>query len=264
MISVRAQSAFSLVELSIVLVILGLLTGGILGGQALIRAAELRSYATESERMKSAMYSFRDKYFALPGDMANATQFWGIAAGTGNDAACANTESTDNRTCNGNGDGWVGTNQVNEDERFRFWQHLASAGLIEGSYTGRTDSATAGSFVLIPGKNVPNLKGSATFTIVAKADSLGSAFMFNGTPSGNYLEFRHIGSNVGIQPLAPAEQWNLDTKIDDGRSGYGALTGPISTWNGAGPTCTSSTDPATANYNLSIADKVCRFNLLVL
>lgn len=67
---------FSLVELSIVLVILGLLTGGILAGQSLIRASELRSVSTELQRYSSAIYSFRDQYMALPGDMLNATSFW--------------------------------------------------------------------------------------------------------------------------------------------------------------------------------------------
>ena len=73
------KNGFSLVELSIVLVILGLLTGGILGGQALIRAAELRAATTESQRYLAAINSFRDKYFALPGDMAIATRFWGVS-----------------------------------------------------------------------------------------------------------------------------------------------------------------------------------------
>jgi len=73
------SSGFSLVELSIVLVILGLLTGGILGGQALIRAAELRAVTTEYDRWVTATRTFQDKYFALPGDMTNATAFWGSA-----------------------------------------------------------------------------------------------------------------------------------------------------------------------------------------
>ena len=63
-----AQPGFSLVELSIVLVILGLLTGGILAGQSLIRAAELRSISTDYSRYIAAVQAFRDKYFALPGD----------------------------------------------------------------------------------------------------------------------------------------------------------------------------------------------------
>jgi prepilin-type N-terminal cleavage/methylation domain-containing protein len=71
----KYQRGFSLVELSIVLVILGLLTGGILAGQSLIRAAELRSITTQFNQYVSATQSFRDKYMALPGDMPNATRF---------------------------------------------------------------------------------------------------------------------------------------------------------------------------------------------
>lgn len=80
---------FSLVELSIVLVILGLLTGGILSGQSLIRAAELRSVVTDIQQIQTSIYSFRDRYMALPGDMKDATDFWGIAGGSnGNNDAC--------------------------------------------------------------------------------------------------------------------------------------------------------------------------------
>lgn len=74
-----SRSGFSLVELSIVLVILGLLTGGVLGGRALIRAAELRAITQEKEAFVTAVNTFRAKYNALPGDMRNATQFWGRA-----------------------------------------------------------------------------------------------------------------------------------------------------------------------------------------
>ena len=71
------KRAFSLVELSIVLVILGLLVGGVLSGQSLIAAAALRSVTTQEARWVAATQTFRDKYFALPGDMNNATSFWG-------------------------------------------------------------------------------------------------------------------------------------------------------------------------------------------
>ena len=69
------DKGFSLVELSIVLVILGLLIGGILTGQSLIRAAELRSVTTQYQGYVTAVNTFRDKYFALPGDMPNAIDF---------------------------------------------------------------------------------------------------------------------------------------------------------------------------------------------
>jgi prepilin-type N-terminal cleavage/methylation domain-containing protein len=74
------RNGFSLVELSIVLVILGLLVGGVLSGQNLIRASELRKYITLQNQYRTAISAFRDKYFALPGDMTNATAFWSAKA----------------------------------------------------------------------------------------------------------------------------------------------------------------------------------------
>ena len=128
-----SRNAFSLVELSIVLVILGLLTGGILGGQSLIRAAELRALTTEYQRYFAAVSTFRDKYFALAGDMTNATSFWG--KDTTSTAQCTSDSGTGGTpgTCNGNGDGWIGTDLR---ENYRAWQQLSLAGLIEGNYVG--------------------------------------------------------------------------------------------------------------------------------
>lgn len=123
--------AFSLVELSIVLVILGLLVGGILGGKSLIKASELRTITVQRDQLATAFRSFRDKYFMLPGDMNNAEQFWGTQSAV--DATCKSTASTDTKTCNGNGDGIITTTgAVRSDEPFRAWQQLANAGLIEG------------------------------------------------------------------------------------------------------------------------------------
>src|SRR3569833_319215 len=86
------KAAFTLVELSIVLVILGLLDGGVHTGQSLIRAAELRSVTTQYQRFLTAVQTFRDKYFALPGDMTNAHSYWGIAIAT--PATCVTTASS--------------------------------------------------------------------------------------------------------------------------------------------------------------------------
>lgn len=134
--------AFSLIELSIVLVILGLLVGGVLSGQALIRASELRSVATQHSQFLTATNSFKDKYSGLPGDIRNATRMWGAVAAP---ASCATTASTGMATCNGDGDDQIKyvNSGTTSEENFRFWQHLANAGLISGSFSG-TDGGNSG------------------------------------------------------------------------------------------------------------------------
>ncbi|MGB1539945.1 MAG: prepilin-type N-terminal cleavage/methylation domain-containing protein, partial [Rickettsiales bacterium] len=75
----RLHTGFSLVELSIVLAIIGLLAGGILGGRNLIRSAELRSIITERKQYWDAVSIFHDRYMELPGDMSDAEDHWGAA-----------------------------------------------------------------------------------------------------------------------------------------------------------------------------------------
>lgn len=199
---------FSLVELSIVLVILGLLVGGVLSGQALIRAAELRSVTTDVSRFGAALLTFRDKYFALPGDMNNATQFWGTAAGNGSNAACGSFQSTTKATCNGDGDGlieYTGGIQVYED--MRAWQHLANAGLIEGQYDGTYLSTGP---QLRPGKNVPPSKfGNNIWWVASDTDQ--------NVMLGLYQ------TDWGPLVLTPEEAWNVDTKLDDGKPSSGRI-----------------------------------------
>lgn len=116
------QAGFTLVELSIVLVIIGLLVGGILGGQELIRAAELNSISSDANKYKVAVNAFRLKYNAMPGDMKNAFDYWGAAQG------CTNAQT--GTGCNGNGDGRMTWNS----EGVRAWSHLAWAGIVPGTW----------------------------------------------------------------------------------------------------------------------------------
>lgn len=223
------RHAFSLVELSIVLVILGLLTGGILAGQSLIRAAELRSVTANYQRYASAYNAFRDKYMAVPGDMANATGFWGTAA------ACPGTNATPSltaATCNGDGNGLVQPSSTANygNEIYRAWQHLANAGLIEGSFSGVTNDASAANvgYSLI-GTNSPASKLSNTgWTIYAWSGPIGLSDLnyFEGN-YGNFFFFGRgspTGASVTYNPaLKPEEAWNIDTKLDDGRPATGAV-----------------------------------------
>ena len=215
--------AFSLVELSIVLVILGLLTGGILAGQSLIRAAEIRSIATEYERFTAATQTFRDKYFALPGDMNNATRFW---ARTVNAAHCVTSSAAavgTPGTCDGNANGTIngGAAASESGEIFQFWRHLALAGLIEGTYTGIASTASYEHSVIggnIPASKLSNAGWSAWASNYAGdassyAMDYGNGFMFGGVTT----------SKAQNAIIKPEEAWNIDTKLDDGRPAYGKI-----------------------------------------
>ena len=218
--------AFSLVELSIVLVILGLLVGGVLAGQSLIRAAELRSVSTEYTRYIAAVRSFRDKYFAIPGDMPNATAFWGTAASCPGDNT---TPSTGAPTCNGNGNGEL--SQLNGNEYFRFWHHLSNAGLIEATYTGVSDLNNPTSAVSTPGFNVPRSRiSNAGWSVLYTASyDVTSTLYFDGN-YGNFLVAgtAYPGGATRNPYLRPEESWNIDTKLDDGKP----ATGKIVTYEG--------------------------------
>ncbi len=220
------KCGFSLVELSIVLVILGLLTGGILTGQELIRAAELRSVVAEYEQYMTAARAFDNKYFSLPGDMDNATDFWGVAStGTCPDATGVGTE-----TCNGNGDGVISASPAAErfGEMFTFWQHLANAGMIEGSYSGKSVSGSTNvpsDASNSPSSKVPGALWNSLYRLDAANGSVPSqqAVIFD-VLYGNSLIIGAQGVGSPLNAIfTPEEAWSIDTKIDDGRPGRGKV-----------------------------------------
>lgn len=240
----RQHSAFSLVELSIVLVILGLLVGGVLAGQSLIRAAELRSVSTDFTRYSTAIYAFRDKYFALPGDMTNATSFWPT-------------------TANGNGNGAINISL----EMFRAWQQLNLAGLVEGSYTGTNGGGTGcGSTCdAVIGTNTPASKiTNAGFSFYRIGDdTVADATNFFDTklnPSNTIVlgaDLTNFWTN-GPTVLKPEEAWNIDSKMDDGQP----QNGKLHTYKNS--SCTTTTSSATAAYALSTSSQNCLLDLLIL
>lgn len=239
------QRGFSLVELSIVLVILGLLTGGILAGQSLIRAAELRAVSTEYQRWVSAANSFRDKYFALPGDMTNATKFWGD-----DNAVCPTADPNGTPgTCNGNGNGLIQLAGISPYEQHRIWQQLALAGLIEGSYTGV--AGPGGASHVVVGQNAPKSRfGNNGWGIEAYADYAGDSGWY-AFKYGNVLTTGGQGAteNPTNATFTPEEAWNIDTKLDDGRPAYGKVVAIRYT------TCTFSTTFNDYNKDYRLAEK---------
>ncbi|MBA4274666.1 MAG: hypothetical protein C0436_03325 [Alphaproteobacteria bacterium] len=250
------RNAFSLVELSIVLVILGLLTGGILAGQSLIRAAELRSITSDISRYTSATQTFRDKYMAVPGDMNNATRFWArlvnAAHCTTNSAAAVTTPGT----CDGDGDGRIeqGPAASQSAEMHQFWRQLALAGLIEGDYTGLAGTGAADHVVI--GSNGPRSKiSNSGYGAFFDATTPTSTFFM---PLANALYFgeQHTTGLPSNGSLKPEEVWNLDTKMDDGRPGIGKFL----TFNATTrPNCATTDVASTAEYALTQTGLNCPF-----
>ncbi len=120
----KRQSGFTLVEIAIVLVIIGLLLGGVLKGQEMIANAKYKNLRSDINSYSAAFYSFQDRYRALPGDFDDAVAKLNAAATAGNGAG----------TIGGN------TCLTNGEESCLVWQHLRYANLISGdpTQTGRT------------------------------------------------------------------------------------------------------------------------------
>ena len=121
------QRGFTLVEIAIVLVMIGMLLGGILKGRELINGARVRNLADMNAGVQAAYYGFIDRYRQVPGDM------------TATAAASAIGDST--ITAGGDADGRV--DNADWGEASALWVHLTRAGFLQGNYNGgATDSTT--------------------------------------------------------------------------------------------------------------------------
>ncbi|MDR2508102.1 MAG: prepilin-type N-terminal cleavage/methylation domain-containing protein [Candidatus Accumulibacter sp.] len=120
----RKQSGFTLVEISIVLVIIGLLLGGVLKGQELINSARVKNFATDFRNIPVLVYAYQDKFRALPGDDTGAIAHLGSAA----------TQIPPGSTGNGvlNGNWYDDASLLATSETVAFWEHVRLANLAAG------------------------------------------------------------------------------------------------------------------------------------
>lgn len=212
----QQEQGFTLVEIAITLLIIGLLTGGIMLGQDLIRSSHLQVVVASHGHYASAVKSFTEKYYALPGDIPNATTFWAASA-------------------NGDGNGKIDSAS---NEMFRFWEHLKLAELVEGSFTG----VNAGTASLHKGgENSPKTDILNATWGARYADNSASATEFQ-VLLQNYLSFGIPNATNGFpdgNTLSPPEAFSIDDKVDDGKPGTGKVIAV-----GGYATCTNAANSA--------------------
>jgi prepilin-type N-terminal cleavage/methylation domain-containing protein len=279
----HSRHGFTLIELSIVLVIIGLVVGGVLVGNDLIKAAEIRAIISQKDKYLLAVNTFKLKYNALPGDMSvSQTSQLGFFTFTGSNAGKNDPFSAIVGYGDNNGQISMLGNVIESmctGECGAVFPHLSQAGLVDGSYGNNpsdsiitnTDGGLAGLPTSITGflnlsTYMPIAKnGRAYFGIALAPFSIYAAYRSAVAsvpiPSNKHIMYL-IGPfdpMTGTQGTAPAlsgiEMQQIDAKLDDGKPNTGQVIGSsrqegyeVEWWNGtAAPVFFSERDSSPTN-----------------
>ncbi len=177
------QKGFTLIEVALVLLVIGLMLGGILKGQALIENARVRALANQIHNVNAAWFAFIDRYRALPGDLATAST------------------QLDTTLQNGDGNGRVNS----AAEVALVWQHLAAGGFISGTFDGAAD-------------NAGGLADTECTTSTCPTNPFGGFMKISSDADGEGVLHLITGANV-----PPSALMQLDLQIDDGNPDTGAF-----------------------------------------
>lgn len=234
------RSAFTLIELSIVLIIIGLLVAGVTGGASLIKSAQLRALMSEVIGYKVAVNSFSAIYDDLPGDYGVA--IGGALAGNGDKAIEYAV-----------GDGSADSTIL---EGPNAWHHLIDSGTVDDTLTINTGG------IALADADTDNDHSVGTNMPDSKLDGVGFMFDNDGTSNllvatGNIADITPTGSATAINftrtgVMTPVDALSIDAKLDDGIANAGEVQAGI-----AG-SCSSTT-----TYTTTDADEECALEFTV-
>ncbi|PIR31732.1 MAG: hypothetical protein COV36_07150 [Alphaproteobacteria bacterium CG11_big_fil_rev_8_21_14_0_20_44_7] len=257
------KRGFTLLELSFVIVVIGLLVGAAVIADNLITNSRAVQVVRELQQYNLALGQFYRVHRFLPGDLPNATAMWGTVTGD-----CDYVAGTGTETCDGDGDGTVDfTGSTGwEHESFRMWEQLYFARFIETEYTGApTTSCTAGIYCITPGETLPRTSyGRDTIFYFSYIQGYWSwtwrnhdthAFMI-GAPN-NQQTAGYEGMWHG-KALTPQQAYSMDLKLDDEDPYTGKITNMRNTGSSAyAPNCTVGTEGVDAVYDVETTSREC-------
>ena len=191
----KSQAGFTLIEIAIVLVIIGLLLGGVLKGQELITSARVRNLISTQDGIKAAYFGFQDRYRALPGDYPGAQ-------------AQANIPNMPDATYGGNGDGRIINIGGGAAEQTIAWMHLSHAGFLTGNFRMASNSEA------VAANNTPTNPYNAFMQIVH--DNVYS--VVTGDPAAVIRLNVKTGNQVPVEIMT-----EVDRKVDDANAGRGTM-----------------------------------------
>lgn len=221
------KKGFTLVELSIVLVIIGLLTGGILAGKSLIFVSRINGQIKQFSELDVAIDTFKQAYQQRPGDSD-------IFEPKGDNNGRVQTETPAN--CSASFSTYGG-------ECINFWKHLSDAEMLPDKYT---NTAVGSPKVWTPGVNAPKS------VLNSKA-----VISFWQAPAGTrqFLYLHNSLQSEGWGAVTAQQAQAIDKKLDDGL-GYG-LSGNLKTVYNPGTTCAGSGGPTSGPYDLTLVGNRC-------
>ncbi len=220
------KKGFSLIELAIVLIIVGIVVGGLVAAKSMMQTAKLQGIVSDWQKYASATNNYFTKYSYWPGDDFEANARWGTAT-------------------SGTGDGALG-DTASSNEYYYFWQDLSLAGFITGNFSGT--NTTTGTTLSVPKTTLQNTWMTHYYDSAYPANQ---AF---------YIVYSTTGSSTASTApstyvLNGSDALSIDTKIDDGLPNQQtALTGNVISV-GSSTNCASA--GAAGTYATTTTTPVC-------
>ncbi|MBL6785285.1 MAG: type II secretion system protein [Rickettsiales bacterium] len=192
------RQAFSLLELSLVVIIISLLIAGATSGLRIVRKAQIQSSIKEMTNYKFMIHEFMTAYQAIPGDFDSAHSFFD----NGSDDICGTSYE-----CNGDGDGMIELDSKSNSEVFRGWQHLSLSGFADTEFDGEWNETNSVASAPLNDANI-----SITYDAIQNDNLL---------KLGSYLDYQGHYSSTGL--LTTKEAFEIDNKYDDGFPSTGKI-----------------------------------------